>query len=397
MPPDPTMRRRAVVIQMARLGDLIQSLPAIEALRQTYPHTDFDMLCSAPLADVARHGFPVTNVVPWDGCRWSEWSHRWPSNVHSILETIKTYLRELAPVCYDDAYALNQHERAIFTAHLLAQRVIGSGQFGPLAEERTPWIRYLYRIARERSRNRVHLADAFCGLCGVKPTGRAPRLKVSPKQLPGDLGEIGSVEGLWVAVVVGAGDSARCIPCPIWADWIKHFLFTHAQGRVVLVGSGLEREMAQAIQGALSPLLLGRVWDTTGRTDLIQLMTVLSRVAWVIGADTGPLHLGTALGARAVGFYFARARVHETGPYGDGHRIFQYRGQQLPDSWPVKESVDVILNNTCAHSEHWDLWRSRLDQWGASFTPQKHEDDRSFQREEMWRQLSPSLFATAST
>ena len=175
------------------------------------------------------------------------------------------------------------------------------------------------------------------------------------------------------------------------------FWFTHAQGRVVLVGARARTRNGTGYSRRPLTTPPGRVWDTTGRTDLIQLMTVLSRVAWVIGADTGPLHLGTALGARAVGFYFARARVHETGPYGDGHRIFQYRGQQLPDSWPVKESVDVILNNTCAHSEHWDLWRSRLDQWGASFTPQKHEDDRSFQREEMWRQLSPSLFATAST
>lgn len=397
MPPDSTMRRRAVIIQMARLGDLIQSLPAIEALTQTYPHTDFDVLCSAPLADLARTGFPVMHVVPWDGCRWREWSHSWFRNGRSILEMIKAHLGQLVPVCYDDAYALNQHDRAILTAHLLAQRVIGSGQFGPLAEEVAPWTRYLLRIARERSRNRVHLADAFCGLCGVRPTGRAPRLVVSPVQLPADLSEIGNTNGLWVAVVVGAGDSSRCIACPIWTDWITRFLFTHPQGRVVLVGSGLEREMAQGIQGALSPLLLGRVWDATGRTDLNQLMTVLSQVAWVIGADTGPLHLGTALGARAVGFYFARARVHETGPYGDGHRIFQHHGRQLPDSWPVQESVDVILNDHCAECEHWDLWRSRLDEWGASFSGRRTENDRSFQREEMWRQLSPSLFATAST
>ena len=45
----------------------------------------------------------------------------------------------------------------------------------------------------------------------------------------------------------------------------------------------------------------------------------------MIGSDTGPLHLGVACGARAIGWYFSRARVHETGPYGVGHYVWQHQ------------------------------------------------------------------------
>ena len=56
-----------------------------------------------------------------------------------------------------------------------------------------------------------------------------------------------------------------------------------------------------------------------------QLAHVFNRCQWVIGSDTGPLHLGVACGARAIGWYFSRARVHETGPYGVGHYVWQHQ------------------------------------------------------------------------
>ena len=45
---------RALVIQLARLGDLLQSLPAITQLRARYPETEFDLLCPSHLAEVGR-------------------------------------------------------------------------------------------------------------------------------------------------------------------------------------------------------------------------------------------------------------------------------------------------------------------------------------------------------
>ena len=44
-----------------------------------------------------------------------------------------------------------------------------------------------------------------CGLCGVKPRGRAPILDLEGAALPEDLTQIGQQKGLWVAVVPGQG------------------------------------------------------------------------------------------------------------------------------------------------------------------------------------------------
>ena len=61
---------RALVIQLARLGDLLQSLPAITQLRACYPETQFDLLCPSHLAEVGRLLPGIEKVLEWDGAAW---------------------------------------------------------------------------------------------------------------------------------------------------------------------------------------------------------------------------------------------------------------------------------------------------------------------------------------
>jgi ADP-heptose:LPS heptosyltransferase len=391
---DLSPRSRTLVIQLARLGDLIQTVPVLYALRRHRPETALDLLCAAPLAELVRNTFPVDNVLPWDGAQCRVWADEWNRDPLGATKRLQRYIDSLSPESYGEAYSLNQHERAILAAHLLSKRVRGVGATGPLSAELNVWGDYLRRVARDRAHNRVHLGDAFCGLCGVRPHGYAPLLRKESFDLPADLKGLGQDQADWVAVVVGAGDAERCVPPQIWRLWVEQFLYSYGRGRIVLIGAGGEREAANAIQSSLPSILLGRVWDATGRTSLRQLAHLLSRCVWVIGADTGPLHLATAVGSRAVGFYFARARVHETGPYGRGHWVFQHEGGCVPDEWPIRSSIELILNGSAVPEAKWELWQSELDEWGAFFVRPDGSDNGASQRQHVWEQLSPSLTAS---
>lgn len=391
MRPDPATSLRTLVIQLARLGDLVQTLPVLDALRSRRPDMRVDLLCAAPLADLVRERFPVNSVLPWDGSRCRAWADEWGRDPRGTVQRLQQYIEGLSAERYDEACNLNQHERAILAAHLLAARVTGAGATGPLSAELDPWADYLRLVAGQRGHNRIHLADAFCGLCRVKPRGRGLSLMNGSAELPRDLQDIGRDEADWAAIVVGAGEPERCVPPPVWTAWIAAFLSAHSRGKVMLIGSAGEREAAHAIQSALPSMLLGRLWDATGRTDLCQLAAILSRSTWVIGADTGPLHLGSAVGARAIGIYFARARVHETGPYGDGHWVFQHQDQTTPTEWPIRPSLDLVLNGRATAEGKWEVWTSHVDAWGAYFVEPGGSDLGASQREVVWRQLSPSL------
>ncbi|WP_447983444.1 glycosyltransferase family 9 protein [Nitrospira sp. Nam74] len=394
---------RALVVQLARLGDLVQSLPAITALRRRRPSAEMDLLCAASLAAIGSCVPGIARVLPWEVERWRAWADGWSTAQQATLTDIEAYLKMIMSKPYGKAFNLNQHSRAILAASLFGERVVGPGEQGPLSTELPPWADYLRGVARAREHNRVHLADMFCGMCGVTPPGEAPKLEIPAIDLPEDLASVGESDGPWIAIVVGAGDAARCIPPVVWRDWIRVFLAASPAGQVVLIGSGVDRERANAIQDGLSSLHLGRVWDSSGRTTIVQTAAILARCQWVVGSDTGPLHVGTAVGARAMGFYFARARVHETGPYGQGHWTWQaeppieseirskayaqeIRVEEI-HQWPIAQSIQLILNEPLKACEGWTLWSSRLDEWGVRHVAEGNATDFGERREDVWRRL----------
>ncbi len=395
-----TSRKRAILIQLARLGDLVQSLPAYVGIRRAHPGVSIDVLCPVPLTPIADLFPAVGRALGWDGGRWREWGCRWEHDAQGVCGQAAQYLTALVSHRYDVAYNLNQHGRAIVAAHLCASRVRGPGAGGVLSTIVPPWAAYLRHVAATRGVNRVHLADAFCGLCGVRPPSVPPRLEVRDTVLPADLSAIGSSGGCWIALAVGAGDAERVVPPEVWRRWIAEFLAADSSGQVVLVGAGAERDAARAIQDGLTGLQLGRVWDTTGRLSLAQLAVCLQRCRWVLGGDTGPMHLGAALGARAMGWYVARARVHETGPYGAGHAVWQAEPSVGggPRHWPIEASLALLLDGAGDPVvPGWSLWQSRFDEWGTMYSSPREDDaDAARQREAVWQALHPVVTEVTS-
>ncbi len=392
------MRRRALVIQLARLGDLVQTIPAITALKASRGDWDVDLLCPAQLASIGRLLPGISNVITWDGAAWHRRATSAEAEVRSDhIAEADAELQAMTENLYDQAFVLNQHPRSILAGSLLARENIGAVTGGPLDQQLSPWALYIRRVATTKQGNRIHLADAFCGMCGMPPPKRIMPIRVPETALPIDLDPIGQSEGPWIGVLVGAGDQERLVPVAAWERMITECLEMLPASHIVLVGDQQEQERAQYIQGSLPPFLLGRVWDTTGRLSLIQLAGLLTRCQIVIGADTGPLHLAAAVGTRVIGWYFARARVHETGPYGPNHWVWQVERGGMdrmdavkPSRWPITETIALLRGHYDATVADWSLWESYRDHWGAYYVEAGHEPIEPLQRERAWRQLQPS-------
>jgi ADP-heptose:LPS heptosyltransferase len=348
-----------------------------------------DLLCPAQLVEVGRLLPGIENVLEWDGAAWQRRAMAAQQDLRAEqLTEVDTTLMALAPDRYDYAYVLNQHRRALVAASLLAREVKGPFLHGPLSEVLTPWATYIRDVAQRRRERRVHLADAFCGLCGVAPPGGVITLDLPTVRLPDDLEPIGKHGAPWIALIVGAGETERLVPTEVWRVWMTSFLTSKPQGRIVLVGT--ERERAAEIQAPMPSSALGRIWDTTGRTSLSQLAAILARCHRVVGSDTGPLHLAAALGRPVIGWYFARARVHETGPYGSHHVVWQAE-EATGDTWPVDETVAAVLEQNLRAPVGWSVWTSQCDRWGAYYSPVGQSVVPPHEREALWHELEPAL------
>jgi len=393
-----------LVIQLARLGDLLQTLPAVVALQADCPDDQIDILCAAPLVPLGKFFPGMGQVLPWDGEAWNQIAQRWSWERSRALSEATDHLRALGRRSYVVAYNLNNHPRSVLSAHLLSGRVVGAGAQGPLNPTLPPWVDYLRYVAGDRGANRIHLADAFCGVCGVSPPPMVPILNAHDVELASDLAQVLNEPSLMkIGIVLGAGDPDRRVPLAAWREMIEACGDHLPNSLCVLIGGAGEREAALALEDQLPPHYLSRVVNCVGGTSLPELAHVFNRCQWVVGSDTGPLHLGGACGARAIGWYFSRARVHETGPYGEGHFVWQYQGNrhseekripmstprsEPPRIWPVMETIDLIRNHHPAGSTDWALWTSHRDEWGMFYTNGVKPDNEVLQRKEVWEQLS---------
>jgi hypothetical protein len=97
-----------------------------------------------------------------------------------------------------------------------------------------------------------------------------------------------------------------------------------------------------------------------------------------------------ACGARAIGWYFSRARVHETGPYGVGHYVWQHQTHGPPVSWPVLETIQLMGSHEQVDvwSSDWNLWTSHRDEWGMFYMQHGKPDHAIAEREKTWERLS---------
>ncbi len=382
---------RILIIQLARLGDLLQSLPVISALRLKYPHTSFDLLCPSPLVPLGSLFPGIQQVTSWNGEDWHAFAKGKNCNLNQSLPRAIEYFSSFQSTQYSVAYNLNNHPRSILASHLLSARVVGAGDRGPLNPRLLPpWVEYLQHVARERGTNRIHLADAFCGLCEVRPPEMIPTLQGHDIELPPDLVQIVNDSSfVRIGIALGAGDADRRVPLATWCRFIESCVEHLPNCLCVFIGGAGEREAALALEDQLSPYYLSRILNCVGKTTLPQLAHLFNRCQWVVGSDTGPLHLAVACGARAVGWYFSRARVHETGPYGVGHFVWQHQGHGNPGSWPVMETISLLCNEQVdTYSTEWELWTSHRDEWGMLYMQNGKPDHAMFKRKEIWERLT---------
>ena len=311
---------RALVIQLARLGDFLQTTPLLAALdRQGLAVEVLVTPAQAPLAracgvvDKVHILDPVTleRAAGDPGQPWALGRAR----MRGLLEP----LAELAP---DQVFNLNLSRLCAALACLWPpagrhgwRLDAGSGQV-----RGEPWSPFMLHLVAQRRLTRLHLCDILASYAG-QPGPPLVRLDQSRAPRP----DLLSRQGLprpRVVLQLGAQNDLRRWPLAAFAHLAGGLL---AQGvAVALTGSASERVLGRRLRRELGPAG-DQVCDLMGATDLEGLAGVLAGADLVVACDTGTLHLATAVGIPVLGLYMGPAQAHETGPYGPGHLVLQAR------------------------------------------------------------------------
>ncbi|MCB2184825.1 MAG: glycosyltransferase family 9 protein [Deltaproteobacteria bacterium] len=325
--PAPTAGR--LVIQLARLGDFLQTTPLLAALKQADPTSPLAVLVTPFQEPLAR------------GCSWVDQALLLdPATVEDAARAARldpALARARLAGLWEPLWAwpareiINLNLSRLAAAALLGWpgaavsgwRLPSAG--GPLVG--APWANFLLRLVANRRLTRLHLSDILASYADP-PGPPLPRLAFAPA--PPDQAaarRLSSGAAPLVVFQLGANNDLRRWPLASFTALAQGLL---AQGcRLALVGAGWEAPLAARFLDQLRPPD-GAVASLMGRTTLPVLGALLARAALVVSADTGTLHMATAVGAPVLALYMGPAQVHETGPYGPGHLVLAARDQCGP-------------------------------------------------------------------
>lgn len=296
---------RVLVVQLADIGDLILSTPALAALRQARPDAHITLLAGAHAAPVVG-GLPlVDEIITFDRGAFNSSSALFkPANLRRLLG-----LGRFDTVIYFHHFTLRlgTFKFALIALAARAKRRLGldNGRAWFLTDK-LPDIGFGAR----------HQAQYWLDLVGLLGADSSPRpAVVAAEPLSPQLSTLLNASlipqhsSLAVAIHPGSGGYSRA------RRWdaagfaaVADALHDEYGAKIVLVG-GPDDGAAQVKAAMRSEAL-----DLSGQTTLPQLAAVLSHCRLFIGADSGVMHLAAAVGVPVVAV-FGPSNADAWGPW----------------------------------------------------------------------------------
>lgn len=297
----PLGNTRILIIRTSSLGDVVQALPVLRALRRHGPQTRIAWLVEEAFAPLLREHPDLDQVIP---VRLRGWRKR-PFAPQTLRElgTFFSDLHRFAPEVVLDL--MGNHKAGALAALTLADRRIGVEKGYRREPSSAIWVS---ETVRPRSRHSVDKMLAVLDALDLPPEPA----EFGGRRLPGNqTEEARSASSIPSPVLIhpGAGWDNKRYPPEKWGE-VAHLIRQFSNTRCgIVVARGeedLARQAIDASQGAA---------EAIEALDLLQLTDLLRRASLVLGGDTGPVHLAHALG-RPVLCLMGPTDPHTCGPYG---------------------------------------------------------------------------------
>lgn len=306
--------RNILVRGVNRLGDTVFSLPAIKALKQSFPGARVTVLAKPAPSGLYANLPYVDEVLVFE----SRGRHGGLRGRLALAGQLRKKRFDLAVVfhnCFDAA---------------LAPFLAG-------VPERIGYIREMRGFLLTKKlpfpETPVHQVDHYLRLvelAGASTEEKTPELFVTPEeeQWGGNLLDKRGARRPFIGIVPGSVALTRRWPPDRFAE-LGDRLTQATGGSVIILGGPDDGDISGKIKSHMNT---GPI-DTTGGTNLRQLMALISLCDLVVSNDTGPMHITWAL-RRPVVTFVGAADIREIRPLSAAAHII---GKDLPCSPCIKE------------------------------------------------------------
>jgi lipopolysaccharide heptosyltransferase I len=270
-----------LIVRMGSMGDVVHTLPAAAALRESFPQARIDWLIERRWRELVERNPGINEIVALDRRVLRDL----PASIGRLrsehytctLDFQSLYKSSLLAYCsgaprrvgFDKRYA-----REPGAAFFYTQRIVPSGTH--VVEQNLSLVE---SVGARKSAVRFPLAI---------PAGAEAQLERELKTR--------RLREFFVLVPAG-GWRSKCWPAERFGELHAELSRRHGWRGVVSFGPG-EEALAEEVRRAA-----GSPEPAVFTTGVPQLMALLRRAKFVVAGDTGPLHLAVALGTPVIGLY----------------------------------------------------------------------------------------------
>lgn len=291
---DPAKVRRVLVISATALGDTLFSTPAIRALKERFPAWELEVLGHRVFGAVLAHNPCIARLFAY------------PGRNRRLLRLI----RELKARRYDLVIILHGNDpEATMVAYLTGSPVIIGSANSPLslaysARVEPPTDPFAHAIERRLD---------YVRLLGADTADKKMDLFLTPEELAEAEAilsrHFGALPSRLLALHPTGSDPYKWWPPASFIE-LGNYLHEHYQASLLIISGSQDRDAAVGIAAQIK----GPSLVTGGRYPLLTVAALLSQCRLLAANDSGPLHMGLALGVPTIALIGAD-HPKRIGPY----------------------------------------------------------------------------------
>jgi len=296
--------KNILIIKPSSLGDIVLTLPALSALRKSFPDANISWLIRpefAPLLDNHPH---LDNIIYFDrkflGKAWYN-----PRAFVALLSLIHQLRRSRFDLVID--------LQGLFRTAILAWLSGCKKRFGMTTAREFAHIFYTYKLAQDQSC--IHLVDYYLKIAqAAGASDLSAEFILNIDRTAADsvhrlLAEKKIKPDNYAVLVPGSAHSDKCWPVERFAA-LAEKISSRFGFSIVATGAKAEKSMVENLRRKTATTA-----NLAGLTNLRELTALIKSARVVVSNDTGPGHIAAALGVPVV-MIFGPTNPARVAPYG---------------------------------------------------------------------------------
>jgi heptosyltransferase II len=263
---------KILVIQTAFLGDAILTLPMIEKLKEKFPSSEIDVLCTPSTQEIFEASPFVSGVLVID-----------KKKVHKSIHKLYKFTIEIRNRGYTKIFSPHRSYRTSFI-------VMQSGVIDTYGFSNSTFF-HVYKNVVEYKTN-IHEVQRNLDLIDHKYSSESwkiiPQVRLNESSLKKVVQFVSSnnIKDRLIAIAPGSIWETKKYPEALHKKIVKHFV--NKSYKILIVGGNSDKDLSER-------LALGydeNVFSIAGSFSIIESIELLKRVKLLLTNDSAPTHLG---------------------------------------------------------------------------------------------------------